>query len=385
MRRLWPALRTHAGDILVVGLIIAEQVVIWTWDVGGPKAALIVIGLLWSVPLLWRKRYPLAVPLFVAGVIAIASFYVPTAVENDLGFLGGVLSAWTLGAHNDRRRAVAGYAVFYALVLLIQSNLGSFGWVDVFFITLIFTAATVAGQAVRARELRTQELRERTARLEREREARALAAVAAERARIARELHDVVAHSISVMTIQAGAARLLLDGEAPEQAEQPLLSIEETGRETLAEMRRLLGVLRRDMAADPLEARPTMANLESLVADVRAAGLPVELSVAGEAGHIAPGVDLAAYRIVQEALTNVRKHAGLVPTRVVVRFGAAGISVEVENEPGTSTAREGEPGSGHGLVGMRERVAVFGGTFDAGTSDEGGFRVRAKLPLGSSR
>jgi signal transduction histidine kinase len=385
MRRLWPALRTHAGDILVVGLIIAEQVVIWTWDVGGPKAALVVIGLLWSVPLLWRKRYPLAVPLFVAGVIAIASFYVPTAVENDLGFLAGVLSAWTLGAHNDRRRAVAGYAVLYALVLLIQTNLGSFGWVDVFFITLIFTAATVAGQAVHARELRTQELRERTARLEREREARALAAVAAERARIARELHDVVAHSISVMTIQAGAARLLLDGGDPGQAEQPLLSIEETGRETLAEMRRLLGVLRRDMSADPLEARPTMANLESLVEDVRAAGLPVELSVAGDADHIGPGVDLAAYRIVQEALTNVRKHAGLVPTRVAVRFGTKELEVEVENEPGTSGGTNGEPGSGHGLVGMRERVAVFGGTLDAGASDEGGFRVRARLPLGSGR
>src|SRR5262245_28795170 len=280
MRRLWPALRTHAGDVLVVCVIVGEQIVIWTWDVGGPKAALVPIGLLWSVPLLWRKRYALAVPLFVPGVIAVASFYVPTFVENDIAFLGGVLSAWTLGAHNDLRRAVAGFAVLYALVLVIQTQLGSFGWVDVFFLTLIFGAATVAGQVLRARELREQELRERTARLEREREARALAAVVAERARIARELHDVVAHSISVMTIQAGAARLLLDGEDPEQAEQPLLSIEETGRETLAEMRRLLGVLRRDMAADALEARPTMANLASLVDEVRAAGLPVELSVA---------------------------------------------------------------------------------------------------------
>ena len=131
------------------------------------------------------------------------------------------------------------------------------------------------------------------------------------------------------MTIQAGAARLLLDQD-PERAEEPLLSIEETGRETLAEMRRLLGVLRRDMAADTLEARPTMANLESLVAEVRASGLPVELSVAGEAFQIGPGVDLAAYRIVQEALTNVRKHAGLVPTRVAVRYGPSALEVEVE-------------------------------------------------------
>jgi signal transduction histidine kinase len=235
---------------------------------------------------------------------------------------------------------------------------------------------------LRARELRTLELHERTARLEREREAQSLAAVAEERARIARELHDVVAHSISVMTIQAGAARLLLDDE-PERAEEPLLSIEETGRETLAEMRRLLGVLRSDMAADGLEARPTMANLESLVADVKAAGLPVQLSVAGDAEHIPPGVDLAAYRIVQEALTNVRKHAGLVTTRVAVRYGPSEMDVEVENEPGTGT--NGEVGGGHGLVGMRERVAVFGGTLEAGANDDGGFRVRARLPLGSGR
>ena len=209
-----------------------------------------------------------------------------------------------------------------------------------------------------------------------------MAAVAEERARIARELHDVVAHSISVMTIQAGAARLLLDQD-PERAEEPLLSIEETGRETLAEMRRLLGVLRRDMAADTLEARPTMANLESLVEEVRASGLPVELSVAGEAGHIGPGVDLAAYRIVQEALTNVRKHAGLVPTRVAVRYGSSALEVEVENDAGTRP--NGGAGAGHGLVGMRERVAVCGGTLDAGAKREGGYRVHATLPHGSGR
>ena len=298
------------------------------------------IGLLWSVPLLWRKRFPLAVPLFVGGVVALASFYVPAAVENDLSLFGGLLASWSLGAHNDRRRAVAGFGVLYALVIVIQSNVAPLAAVEVFFFTLIFGAAALAGQVLRGRELRTEELRERTVRLEREREAQAIAAVAEERARIARELHDVVAHSISVMTIQAGAARLLLDQD-PERAEEPLLSIEETGRETLAEMRRLLGVLRRDMAADTLEARPTMANLESLVAEVRASGLPVELSVAGEAFQIGPGVDLAAYRIVQEALTNVRKHAGLVPTRVAVRYGPSALEVEVENDAGNPAERRG--------------------------------------------
>jgi signal transduction histidine kinase len=382
VRRLWPLVRDHAGDVLVIGLAVAQQIVIWTWDVEGPKAALIAVGLLWTLPLLWRKRFPLAAPLFAGGVIAASSFFVPTTVENDLSFLGGLLASWSIGAHNDRRRAIAGFGLLYALVMVIQSNVGSLAAVDVFFITLIFGTAAVAGQVLRARELRTRELHERTARLEREREAQALAAVAEERARIARELHDVVAHSISVMTIQAGAARLLLDDE-PERAEEPLLSIEETGRETLAEMRRLLGVLRRDMTVDALEARPTLANLESLVADVRAAGLPVELSVAGEAQHVAPGVDLAAYRIVQEALTNVRKHAGLVATLVAVRYGAREVEVEVENEPGAST--NGELGGGHGLVGMRERVAVFGGTLEAGASDGGGFRVHARLPLGGER
>ena len=382
MRRLWPLLRDHAGDLLVIGVVIAEQVVIWTWDVGEPKAAIVAIGLLWSVPLLWRKRFPLAVPLFVGGVVALASFYVPAAVENDLSLFAGLLASWSLGAHNDRRRAVAGFGVLYALVIVIQSNVATLAAVEVFFFTLIFGAAALAGQVLRGRELRTEELRERTVRLEREREAQAIAAVAEERARIARELHDVVAHSISVMTIQAGAARLLLDQD-PERAEEPLLSIEETGRETLAEMRRLLGVLRRDMAADTLEARPTMANLESLVAEVRASGLPVELSVAGEAFQIGPGVDLAAYRIVQEALTNVRKHAGLVPTRVAVRYGPSALEVEVENDAGTRP--NGGADAGHGLVGMRERVAVCGGTLAAGANSEGGFRVHATLPHGSVR
>src|SRR5688572_24810537 len=111
MRRLWPLLRDHAGDVLVLGVVVAEQVVIWTWDVGEPKAAIVAIGLLWSVPLLWRKRFPLAVPLFVGGVVALASFYVPAAVENDLSLFGGLLASWSLGAHNDRRRAVAGFGV----------------------------------------------------------------------------------------------------------------------------------------------------------------------------------------------------------------------------------------------------------------------------------
>ena len=207
MRRLWPLLRDHAGDLLVIGVAIAEQIVIWTWDVGEPKAAIVAIGLLWSVPLLWRKRFPLAVPLFVGGVVALASFYVPAAVENDLSLFGGLLASWSLGAHNDRRRAVAGFGVLYALVIVIQSNVATLAAVEVFFFTLIFGAAALAGQVLRGRELRTEELRERTVRLEREREAQAIAAVAEERARIARELHDVVAHSISVMTIQAGAAQ----------------------------------------------------------------------------------------------------------------------------------------------------------------------------------
>jgi signal transduction histidine kinase len=201
-------------------------------------------------------------------------------------------------------------------------------------------------------------------------------AVARERATIARELHDVIAHSVSVMTVQAGAARLLLD-EDPPRARDSLVAVEETGRQALGEMRRLLGILRGDEHEADLAPQPGIAEIEPLVQQVRAAGLPVDLVVEGEPTPLSPGVDLVAYRVVQEALTNALKHGGAARAQVSICYRATALELAVTNN---GAARMNGRG-GHGLIGMRERVALYGGEFEAGPRAEGGYVVRASLPL----
>jgi len=244
-----------------------------------------------------------------------------------------------------------------------------------------------AAVVVRSRQELAAALAARTVELEHEREEKARLAVVEERARIARELHDVVAHSVSVMVVQAGAERRALAGERPETAEV-LETIERTGRTALAEMRRLLGMLRRSDDELALAPQPSLDGLDDLVAQVRDAGLPVDLRIDGERRALPPGVDLSAYRIVQEALTNALKHAGPATARVVVRYGRDAVDVEVADDGGRRSADTGGNGNGngqvdggHGLVGMRERVARFGGDLHAGRRLAGGFAVRARLPL----
>lgn len=206
-------------------------------------------------------------------------------------------------------------------------------------------------------------------------------AVAEERSRIARELHDVIAHSVSVMVVQAQASQRLLDGEQGE-ARQALGSIETTGRQALTEMRRLLGILRRTDAELALAPQPGLGSLDALIGQFRESGLPVDLRVEGEPRSLPPGVDLSAYRIVQEALTNALKHAGPARADVVVRYSDDGVELEIADD-GPGTGKGG--GSGHGLVGMRERVALYGGTLESGKQDGGGYFVRARLPLDPDR
>jgi signal transduction histidine kinase len=215
-------------------------------------------------------------------------------------------------------------------------------------------------------------------RLEAARTAAAERAVAEERARIARELHDVIAHSVSVMTVQAGAVRRLL---RPEQDRERLAleAIESTGREALTEMRRLVGLLRRQGSVPDFSPQPSMRAVDVLVGTIHEAGLPVDLTVEGEPTELAPGVDLAAYRVIQEALTNALKYAGPARAWVTVRWREAELELEIAND-GRSEA--GGDGSGHGLVGLRERVALVGGSIDSGPRDGGGFVVTARLPHG---
>jgi signal transduction histidine kinase len=221
-------------------------------------------------------------------------------------------------------------------------------------------------------------LDELQARLEADRAAAARRAVAEERQRIARELHDVVAHSVSVMTVQAGAVRRLLSPEQ-ERERLALQSIEATGREALAEMRRLVGLLREQGATPEFAPQPSMRTVDVLVGTVREAGLPVELSVEGEPKVLAPGVDLAAYRVIQEALTNALKYAGPARAWVTVRWRTDALEVEIAND---GSSEVGGEGGGHGLVGLRERVSLVGGSIESGPREDGGFVVRAHLPIG---
>jgi signal transduction histidine kinase len=264
-------------------------------------------------------------------------------------------------------------------------------WPQVIFVTVIMTVpfvlAWVLGDSLRTRRAYFDQLEERAARLEREREAQSKVAVAAERARIARELHDVVAHNVSVMVVQADGAAYVMDA-APDQARQALETISSTGRQALAEMRRLLGVLRTGDAPESGEyvPQPNVEQIEDLVAQVRQTGLVVDFKVEGTPRPLPSGVELTAYRVVQEALTNTRKHGGPdagASVRLVYFDDGLGLLIE---DDGRGAAHElyedgGADGAGHGMIGMRERVGMVGGTLDAGPRPGGGFRISALLPL----
>ena len=367
------------GDLFIVGLTTAAQIEIWNSDKIEHKGWVALIALVGTAPLLLRRRFPLAAPLVPAPVIALASFFIVKDLHEPAApVVSAALFSFALGRWNERRRALPAIVFSWACLLVFMFNFGA-GAAELTFATVVTWGPWLAGQSLRTREAQAAELREVAAQLEREGEQRARAARAEERLRIARELHDVIAHSISVMTIQAGAARTLLDTE-PERAVEPLRRVAESGRQTLGEMHRLLGAIRHDDEVDD-SGEPTLASLSSLVEHYRVAGLPVEVDVTGTPQPLAAGLDLTAYRIVQEALTNSLKYAGPATARVVVRFSAQTLDLEIADDGSGSGAASG---SGHGLVGMRERVTMYGGELRAGPSPGGGFAVHARLPLGVS-
>lgn len=341
---------------------------------------ILVLG---SLPLTFRRRYPVSV---------VALTFLALSSHELLGFpeapiLGPYFAIYSLGAYRDRRVSSVAAAVAIAAYLsayvyeVIHYGTPALGIVRNF---LFVFALWALGASIRTVRLHAEELEGRAARLEREREENARRAIADERARIARELHDVVAHNVSVIVVQAGGARRVLESR-PEQAAQALGSIERIGRQALAEMRRLLGVLQRpDDEPSSLKPQPGVAQLESLVAQVSQAGVPVELAVEGEPRVLPAGVDLSVYRIVQEALTNTLKHGGpSARARVIIRYREHDLEVEVVDDGRGIAARPEEPDviQGQGLVGMRERAALFGGELRAGPRTGGGYSVLARLPL----
>jgi signal transduction histidine kinase len=366
---------------LALALAAAAQAEAWSGLLAGPKAATLPASLAYTLPLAWRRRAPLPVAVLVVASALIQDF---ASVALDTGvswFVAFLVAMYTLGAYSNRAPAIGGLA--FAAGLTGVTLFPEFGWGDyLLWVAILAGAPWTVGRALRARRLEAARLEDRAARLEREREEQARVAVAAERARIARELHDIVAHSVSVMVVQAGVVRRRIRGDHREESDL-LSELEGTGRQALGEMRRLLGLLRTDEEGLALAPQPTLERLPPLLEQVREAGLPVDLRTEGEPIPLPAGIDLAAYRIVQEALTNALKHAGPAHAAVAVRYTAGALELEVTDD-GRGTAPSGD-GRGHGLIGMRERAALYGGTVETAPAAHGGFAVRARLPLEGPR
>jgi signal transduction histidine kinase len=367
--------------LVAAGLVVLGQIELWVGHaVPGPKGVAVPAMLVMTGSVAVRRRWPLgvgAVVILTNDVLGAVAGY-GTSVAQAAGWM---CSLYAIAVWTDRRRFLTGVAVLAignVLAYLVSGpdanikDAGIFTWLPILAMVLV-------RGAVRGREMRAEALAARAELLEREHELRAHEAVAEERARIARELHDLVAHNVSVMVVQAGAERHAL-GADQASTREALTSIEQAGRQALVEARRLLGMLRHKDDGSELEPQPSVEHIDVLVEQIERAGLPVTLAVEGEQAPLPAGVDLCAYRIVQEGLTNALKHAGPAHAEVVLRYAPRALDVEVRDD-GRGPARVNGDGAGHGLIGMRERVALYGGALETGARDGGGFAIHAHLPL----
>ncbi|MET9091497.1 sensor histidine kinase [Streptomyces cyaneofuscatus] len=396
MQRLYDFLRRHPLGVDVFWAVFllglsGMSLVSGMFDAGREEILAIPVALGLSTVVALRRRLPEKMLLLA---IAVGVLQLVGDVRPNIGNFAMLVITFTVATIGERWASRLALVCSLSAASLSQVRWeaepgGS--WPQQIFVTVIMTVpfvlAWVMGDSLRTRRAYFSQLEERAARLEREREAQSKVAVAAERARIARELHDVVAHNVSVMVVQADGAAYVMDA-APDQARQALETISSTGRQALAEMRRLLGVLRTGDAPESGEyvPQPDVEQIEDLVDQVRRTGLAVDFKVEGTARPLPSGVELTAYRIVQEALTNTRKHGGPdagASVRLVYFDDGLGLLVE---DDGRGAAHElyedgGADGAGHGMIGMRERVGMVGGTLDAGPRPGGGFRISALLPL----
>jgi signal transduction histidine kinase len=382
----WLRARPLVADGLLAGLLAAVSLVtLWyVWDECedgcDPRAAAVGLVLATTLPLVWRRRHPLTVGLVTGLATAAYGF----ARYPDLAMpiaIGGVVGMYSVAAWGGRRAAVvSGWIAVVVLVIVMTLPRADSDVVDAAFVSLLLAGAWVLGDRARVQRALAAELAERAARLEREQAAEARRAVAEERTRIARELHDVVAHHVSMMVVQAEAGPVAVERD-PARAAGAFEAIAATGRQALVEMRRLLGVLRGDGEPAPsLAPQPGLAQVPSLVEQVGRAGLEVELVVEGQEAPLPAGIDLSAYRIVQEALTNAVRHGASERARVLICYGERDLDLRVWNE-GRPAQGDGSP-SGRGLLGMQERAHLFGGELSAGPAPDGGFTVVARLPIG---
>jgi signal transduction histidine kinase len=383
---VWPVIQRYWFDALVVIAAIAGALEFALRqdepDAPGISLALAVmaeVGL--TLVLLARRRFPFAAPAAMFVSAAALSFWDGRLVTFTVAsFLTALAACFLLGLLEERRQALVGLAIALTGVFTVFWNDPDRLSGDLVFVPTFFTIVWLFAFGLGRKLGQAREAEERARRLELQRAEEARAAVAEERARIARELHDVVGHAVSVMTVQASGVRRLLKPDQ-EREREALEIVEQTGREALAEMRRLVGVLRRPEEAPALAPQPSLQYLDKLVEQAGEAGLPVEVQIEGEAKELPAGVDLTAYRLVQEALTNSIKHAGASRAEVVVRYGQGAVELLIRDDGRGISDGKAESG-GHGLVGMRERVAVYGGELEAGPRPDGGYELRARLPLG---
>jgi signal transduction histidine kinase len=360
------------GDVLLAAAVAVVYIAEVSFEADVHRreaAALAALG--FAASLLVRRRFPLIPLLAGLAVIELDNTAVKGLAEAGIFLVGFVIALYSAGRWARGRTLAASCLLAVAAIPLAAIEPGQpVGFGDVAFFIVFFGAPLVAGRLFRLRSERERVLVD-------EHETRTAEAIADERARIARELHDVVAHAISVIVLQARGGRRMLETDLGE-TRSALDAIEGAGEQALAEMRKLLGMLRAVDEGASLAPQPGLERLHELAGEVSAAGLPVDVRVEGEAVELPPGVDVSAYRIVQEALTNALKHAGPARATVFVRYAADALELEVVDD-GSGAGVGGGPG--HGLVGIRERVGVYGGDLEAGAQPEGGFRVRARLPL----
>jgi len=338
--------------------------------------ARVVLAAVTAVGMLWRIRLPL-----VTLAVALAAPVVRHEVGgggDGLHYLAVLVAVYSVGAHGQRRDGLVTGALLLALLFTPteRAKVANGEWGDLIGPVLSMVLAFGMGRLVRNRTRQAIDAEQRATLVERDRDERARTAVAEERARIARELHDIVAHHVSVMVIQAQAGQRLV-GPTHHDAREALTAIETSGRDALVELRRLLEVLRRTSDTAGTGPQPGLAQLPALIGTAREAGLPVALRVEGEPATLPAGLDLSAYRIVQEAVTNAIRYAGKADTDVLVRYCPDAVELDISDD---GTRQTTSAGAGQGLVGMRERASLYGGVLEAGPRPERGFTVHARLP-----
>ena len=381
--------RTYWFDLLIALLAIVAilDVALGRGSPGAPTTTLwfcVPALAILVLPVFARRWFPFAGPaaywLLAAGISFVDPLLIPYP---ESLFPIGLAAAFLLGNLRDVRRAGLGLAIVVGAAATLVYNIPGHSVDQLVFIPVDFAVSWVAGVAVRARAEQADVAESRATQAEQGRDAATRVAVAEERARIARELHDIVAHAVSVMVLQVGAVRHQLP-DAMAADRDALRSVEQAGRGALAEMRRLLNVMRRDGDGLELAPQPGLDGLDSLIKEIDRAGLPVELRVDGERVPLPPGIDLSAYRIVQEGLTNALKHARATHAEVTVRYAPNAVGIEVHDDGTGATPSDGHR-HGHGLIGIRERVRLYGGEMTAGTTNGGGFTLSTRLPLTPER